>query len=134
MITGDSELTAASINDQLDVSPKTHLFLNFAGTDQKTFAWFDGDGKKSHEFDAKTLASFQKEYTLCITGNVLKTFSDSARPTDISHLIKYSTVFARVSPSQKVSQNILLLTIKNSIPGIYYLHFESSWRKSSYVW
>ncbi len=102
MITGDSELTAASVNDQLDVSPKAHLFLNFAGTDQKTFAWFDDDGKKSHEFDAKALSTLQKEHTLCITGNVLKAFSDTARPTDITHLIKSSTVFARVSPSQKV--------------------------------
>jgi len=111
MITGDSELTAANVNDQLDIGPKAHLFLNFADASEKTFAWFDDDGKKCHEFNTKNLSSIQKDNTLCMTGNVLKALTINARPNEVSQVIRSSTVFARVSPSQK---EYIVFTLKSA--------------------
>ena len=100
MITGDSELTAANVNDQLDIGPKAHIFLNLA--ENNKIVWLDDDGDKKEDYNEKNLDSLQKNFTLCITGSVLKFLTVNKTTSEISQLIKSITVFARVSPSQKV--------------------------------
>lgn len=109
MITGDSELTAANVNDQLDLGPKEHLFLNL--TEDNKLVWLDDDGAKTSEYTAKALNSLRNQFTLCITGSVLKYLTNNQTTKEISPLIRSITVFARVSPSQKVL-SILLQSLK----------------------
>jgi len=101
MITGDSELTAANVNDQLDNGPKSHLFLNL--TEENKPVWFDEDGVKKEDFNVRNLNSLQENNSLCITGTVLKHFTTNHTQNEVSQLIRSITVFARVSPSQKVN-------------------------------
>ena len=100
MITGDSELTAANVNDQLELGPKEHLFLNLTG--ENKLVWLDDDGEKVQEHRNKEVAALQKKYTLCLTGSVLKYMTNNQSPTELTPVLRGVTVFARVSPSQKV--------------------------------
>lgn len=100
MITGDSELTAANVSDQLELGPIAHLFLDF--TKENKLAWFDDDGTKQEDYNPKLFFSLRNAHTLCITGSVLKHLTANNPTNEISSLIRSITVFARVSPSQKV--------------------------------
>lgn len=117
MITGDSELTAASVSRQLKLTPADdHLLLESTAfnsqpsnislgivNESDKLIWLNEDFEKiSESVEKKDLLALTKNYTLAMNGKALKYIEAHLSIAQIKTLIDCTTVFARVSPSQKV--------------------------------
>lgn len=98
MITGDNQLTAAYIGQQLKFGPTEKALFAYAESD-KEITWKDVDEKfVATTKSAKEVATLSQSNMLCINGDILDIISTNK---DISKLIKGIHVFSRTSPNQK---------------------------------
>eukprot|EP00331_Platyophrya_macrostoma_P003123 CAMPEP_0176412314 /NCGR_PEP_ID=MMETSP0127-20121128/4078_1 /TAXON_ID=938130 /ORGANISM="Platyophrya macrostoma, Strain WH" /LENGTH=694 /DNA_ID=CAMNT_0017791977 /DNA_START=89 /DNA_END=2173 /DNA_ORIENTATION=+ len=115
MITGDSELTACSVSRQLELTPlKDHLLLEV--NDKNELVWMNEDFETiSKATDKKEVAELAKKYTLALNGKALKYIETHFTTQLIRSIVDHTTVFARVSPSQK---EYIIETMKSNGRGV----------------
>ncbi|KAL9130394.1 MAG: hypothetical protein Q9217_001402 [Psora testacea] len=107
MITGDNPLTAVHVARQVEIIDRDVLILDAPENDGSggKLVWRSVDDKYSVPVDPTEPLSDEiiKEKDLCVTGYALSKYKDQA----VFHqLLRYTWVYARVSPKQK--EDILL--------------------------
>lgn len=96
MITGDNQLTAAYIGQQLKLGPTDKALFAYADKVSE-ITWKDVDEKVITKTNsAKEVGILSKSNMLCINGDVLDVISTHH---DISKIIKGIHVFSRTSPN-----------------------------------
>lgn len=106
MITGDNPLTACHVAKELDIVEQDVLILDKEEDDDdgNTLAWRTIDDTKRIPVEINDLAGIDvastKDYDLCLTGGAMRLIQHSPLMND---LLSRVWVYARVSPSQKVS-------------------------------
>jgi cation-transporting ATPase 13A1 len=112
MITGDNEYTACEVAMKSGMSarmPEQSLILqkitgsvnggSGSGSDSYRLAWtrVNGGDSKPVPFVRKELEKMGRENMLCVAGSALEKLAEE----DVAEIVKYATVFARVSPRHK---------------------------------
>lgn len=102
MITGDNPLTACHVAKEVEIIDREVLILDVAEDQSSGFdlAWKTVDESKIIPVDASKHIdpTIIRDYDLCVTGYALAKFMDQVAMKD---LIRFTWVYARVSPAQK---------------------------------
>ncbi|KAA8499614.1 putative manganese-transporting ATPase PDR2 [Porphyridium purpureum] len=118
LITGDALLTAAHVARAVSLSVKPMVFLEqgFCTEDQKhDFSWVSiQTGKRRGKLDVFKLDAFAQDYSLCMTGDILRLLESELAPDAWTFLLTRMhlfRVFARMRPNQK---ELVLTSLKDS--------------------
>ncbi|ORY77669.1 hypothetical protein BCR37DRAFT_382557 [Protomyces lactucae-debilis] len=101
MITGDNPLTACHVAREVEIVDRRTLILDAVETETgSNILWRSVDETETFPFDAAQPLPRKliDNYDLCVTGYALSQMAASATMKDI---IRYTWVYARVSPTQK---------------------------------
>ena len=94
--------------------------------DKNELLWLNEDFEViSKSTEKKDVVELNKKYTLALNGKALKYIEDHLPLQKIRDIVDNTTVFARVSPSQKVCLLSLSKRFISVSLGIYYRNDES---------